>query len=115
MSLNCAKEKSTSSSSKFRATTKCARRFNENCNFPKRLKPYSLDLEVEGSNLAFLILFLKARLDLEQKRDAIKGKAIALEKDRNVALKMHEQDKKQVQTSCTKLYKSIRQLYFDPK
>jgi len=38
----------------------------------------------------------EARLDLEQKRDAIKGKAIALEKDRNVALKMHEQDKKQV-------------------
>ena len=36
------------------------------------------------------------RLDIEQKRDAFKGKALAFEKDRDVAIKMHEQDKKQV-------------------
>ena len=36
------------------------------------------------------------RLDIEQKRDAFKTKAHALEKDRDLAVKMHETDKKQV-------------------
>lgn len=36
------------------------------------------------------------RLDVEQKRDVFKNKAVALEKDRDLALKMHENDKKQV-------------------
>merc|ERR1719402_539619 len=38
----------------------------------------------------------QTRLDIEQKRDAFKNKALALEKDRDVAIKMHETDKKQV-------------------
>ena len=61
------------------------------------LNTTTLELEeIIGDRPAYAILSHRWQDDEVSFQDAIKGKAIALEKDRDVALKMHEQDKKQV-------------------